>query len=175
VSPVENCAVCRRTILAGERTRTYMSPKGGQQVVCDLCRERARQFGWVDPAAPGANVGRRREPDFEGSPVGPLERAAGRFAASDAARTVTGLIRTLGVPWVSIGTAAGSPQEVRITVAWELCWYQWGVDLADELRPPYELNRGDMIDQLDGSARQWNATAATDGRLAIGAPVAHGG
>ncbi len=67
-------------------------------------------------------------------------------------------MRTLGEPWVSVGAAAGSPSEVRITVAWELTWYQWGVDLGDELRATFPIDRGDEVGQLDGSARQWNAT-----------------
>jgi hypothetical protein len=146
-----------------------MSPKDGPRLVCDLCRGRAEQLGWVDPAAPGANVGRRPEPEQVESPRGRLERAAGRFNVSEAARTVAGLIRTLGEPWVSIGSAAGSPSEVRVTVAWELCWYQWGVDLGDEMRPVFQLGKGDEIAQLDGSAREWNARAAEGGRIALGA------
>jgi hypothetical protein len=165
------CAICERTILAGERTRTFMSPREGQQLVCDLCRERARQLGWVDPAAAGANVGRRHEPDRSESPASRLERAAHRFNGSDAARTVGGLMRTLGGPSVSVGSAAGSPSEVRITFAWDLCWYQWGVDLGDELRPVFEIDRGTEIGQLDGSARQWNASAGEGGRISLGAPA----
>jgi hypothetical protein len=92
-----------------------------------------------------------------------------RFNASDAARTVAGLTRSLGRPTVSVGAAAGSPSEVRITVAWELCWYQWGVDLGEEERPVHELGRGTEIGQLDHSARQWNAGADRSGRLRIGA------
>lgn len=168
MSPDETCAVCGRTILAGERTRSYMSPKDGPQLVCDLCRSRAERLGWVDPAAPGANVGRRLDPEVAQPPMGRPERALARFNASEAARTVAGLIRTLGEPWVSIGSAAGSPSEVRITVAWELGWYQWGVDLADEMRAVFQLDKGERIDQLDGSARQWNARAGEGGRLALG-------
>ena len=164
----ESCSVCGRTILAGERTRTYISPKDGPQRVCELCRSRAERLGWVDPAAPGANVGRR--PDVGESPQGRLDRAVARFNASEAARTVAGLMRSLGQPWVSVGAAAGSPNEVRITVAWELSWYQWGVDLGDELRPVFELDKGREVDQLDGSARQWNAAAAGGGQLSLGAP-----
>ena len=171
MSPDETCAVCGRTILAGERTRSYMSPKEGPQRVCDLCRERAERLGWVDPAAPGANVGRRPEPEPGESPRSRLDRAVERFNASDAARTVAGLTRTLGEPRVSIGAAAGSPSEVRVTVAWELCWYQWGVDLVDELRAVFQLGRGDEIGQLDGSAREWNARAGEGGRLALGVPA----
>ena len=104
------------------------------------------------------------------SPQETHERAIARFNASEAARTVAGLTRTLGEPWVSVGAAAGSPSEMRITVAWELSWYQWGVDLSDELRPVFPLDKGGEIDQLDGSARQWNATA-TAGQVFPGAPT----
>lgn len=141
------------------------------KLVCELCRDRAERLGWVDPAGPGANVGRRAEPEVAESPRGRLERAVARFNASEAARTVAGLTKTLGLPSVSIGAAAGSPSEVRVTVAWELCWYQWGVDLADEPRPVFQIDRGDELAQLDGSARQWNASAADGGRLTLGIPA----
>lgn len=166
------CGICGRTILAGERTRTYVSPKGGPRPVCALCHRQAERRGWADPAAPGANVGWRLEPEVVESPRSRLERAAARFNQSDAARTVAGLTRTLGEPWVSIGSAAGSPSEVRITVAWELAWYQWGVDLADERRAVHQLDKGGELDQLDGSARQWNARAGPGGNLSLGAPAA---
>ncbi|MGB7588483.1 MAG: hypothetical protein WBM00_07220 [Solirubrobacterales bacterium] len=172
MSSAKTCALCNRTILAGERTRIYMRPKGGPGTVCDLCRERARRRGWIDPAAPGANVGRITNPELSESPMSRLERAAVRFNASDAMRTVRGLIRTLGEPSVSIGAAAGSASEVRVTVAWELGWYQWGVDVGDELRAVFQLDKGDEIDQLDGSARQWNARATADGQIALGVAVA---
>ncbi len=177
MSPDESCAVCGRNILAGERTRSYASPKNGPRLVCELCRGRAERLGWVDPAAAGANVGRRppEEPAVSESPLGRLERAALRFNSSDAARTVTGLIRTLGQPWVSIGSLAGSPSEVRVTVAWELTWYQWGVDIGDEMRPVFEIDKGNELDQLDGSARQWNASAAEGGRIVLGAGAERAG
>jgi hypothetical protein len=148
-----------------------MSPKEGPKLVCDLCRERARRLGWVDPAAPGANVGRRPAPEVSESPANRLERAALRFNGSEAAHTIGGLMRTLGRPSVSVGSAAGSPSEVRITFAWDLCWYQWGVDLGDDLRPVFQIDRGTEIEQLDGSARQWNASAGEGGRIALGAPA----
>ncbi|HET7485928.1 MAG TPA: hypothetical protein VFJ64_11215 [Solirubrobacterales bacterium] len=123
-----------------------------------------------DPAAPGANVGRRRRPAGA-----PLERAVARFNASDAARTAAGLTRSMGRPRASVGAVAGSASEVRITVAWQLCWYQWGVDLADELRPVFLIGRGEEVDQLDRSARQWNAKAGEGGRLALGGGLLGGG
>src|SRR5262249_25644109 len=103
-----------------------MSPKDGPRLVCELCRDRARRLGGVGPAAPGANVGRAKPEKPREEPGTRLERAVSRFNASDVARTVAGLMRSLGQPSVSVGAAAGSPSEVRITVAWELSWYQWG-------------------------------------------------
>jgi hypothetical protein len=148
-----------------------MSPKDGPRLVCELCRERARSLGWVDPAAPGANVGRARPEGPAEAPHSRLERSVARFNASDAARMMVGLIRSLGQPCVSVGAAAGSPSEVRITVAWELSWYQWGVDLADESRPVFPIDKGNEIGQLDRSARQWNASAGEGGALVLGAPA----
>lgn len=94
-------------------------------------------------------------------------RAVARFNASEAGRTVAGLTRTLGVPRASVGASAGAPGEVRVTIAWELSWYQWGVDIGDELRPVFELGKGSEIDQLDAAARQWNAVVAEDGSLRL--------
>jgi hypothetical protein len=125
------------------------------------------RLGWKDPAAQGATVGRIAGRDA--SPLGALERAVRRFNDSQAARTVAGLTRTLGAPFVSVGAAAGSPSEVRVTVAWDLCWYQWGIDLGDARRPVFQIARGEEISQLDGSARQWNASAGEAGRLALSA------
>jgi hypothetical protein len=250
VVDLDSCSVCGRTILSGERPRIYLDTEGEKRNVCELCRARAEQLGWVweelvdgrrpdeprrrrrgglaallrrngrrdsveeeqpeavegaveeredeaaeeerpeaeeaeataaepaaarrerrevspDPAGRGADVVRRLPAEPQASP---LERAVERFNVSEQAYTVGGLMRTLGPPWVSVGTAAGSPGEIRITVAWELSWYQWGVDLRDEGRPVYEIDKGYEIDQLDAAARHWNAQAEADGRLRLGAP-----
>ena len=245
MSEVESCSVCGRTILAGERTRIYLTNEGERRAVCDLCRERAEHVGWVweevapdsqppagrrrgglssllrgwgdrrraepardvevpeaapepadaaddeaaaepvpaaeaapapepptphrrspDPAAPGAGIGRTAS--AVESRMSRIERAIERFNASEQSVMIAGLARTLGGPWVSVGAAAGSPNEVRITVAWELSWYQWGVDIADELQPVYEIAKGGEVDELDGPARQWNARMEADGRIELG-------
>jgi hypothetical protein len=119
-----------------------------------------------DPAGRGMRP-RRLQPDL--SPTSRFERAISRFNAGEAGRTVAGLTRTLGAPSVSVGDSAGAADEVRVTVAWELTWYQWGVDLGDELRPVYELSRGYEVDEIDAAARQWNASAH-DGRIVMVAP-----
>ena len=119
-----------------------------------------------DPAGRGMRP-RRLQPDL--SPATRFERAVARFNSSEAGRTVAGLTRTLGAPSVSVGDLAGAADEVRVTVAWELTWYQWGVDLGDELRPVYELAKGYEVDEIDAAARQWNASAH-DGRVVMVAP-----
>ena len=85
----------------------------------------------------------------EPSSLSPFELAAIRFNASEAGRTVAGLVRTLGAPSVSVGASPGRPEEVRVTVAWELTWYQWGVDVGADPDPVVELGQGSEIDQLD--------------------------
>jgi hypothetical protein len=97
----------------------------------------------------------------------PFERAAMRFNASEAGRTVAGLVRTLGTPSVSVGAAAGASNEVRVTVAWELTWYQWGVDVGEDPRPVFAIANGTELAQLDSAARQWNASALEGGRIVL--------
>lgn len=77
-----------------------------------------------------------------------------------------GLTRSLGAPQVSVGAAAGTSVQVRITVAWELCWYQWAVDQAGHVA---EIGKGEDVEQLDRSARQWNAGVGEGGQLVFGA------
>jgi hypothetical protein len=202
VSNPTSCSVCGRTILKGERTRTYLTPDGDRRIVCELCRARAEALHWVwaevanehrpvaspaggstpppqangspqpmstsrsgppDPAARGARVGRAGP-----EPGTRIERAVLRFNESEHARTVAGLTRTLGPPQVSVGAAAGSPNEIRLTVAWELSWYQWGVDLGEPSRAVYEIDKGHEISEIDASAREWNAHAGEGGSLRLG-------
>jgi hypothetical protein len=122
----------------------------------------------ADPAGRGMRP-RRLQPDLDLPPADRFERAISRFNAGEAGRTVAGLTRTLGAPSVSVGDSAGAADEVRVTVAWELTWYQWGVDLGDELRPVYELSKGFEVEEIDAAARQWNASAH-DGRIVMVAP-----
>jgi hypothetical protein len=114
-----------------------------------------------------ARLRSQRTPRLAAEHRTPFERAVVRFNTSEAGRAVVGLTRTLGSPRASVGASAGAPDEVRITVAWELCWYQWGVDVSGELRPVFELDKGGEIGQLDAAAKQWNATVGRDGRLRL--------
>jgi hypothetical protein len=57
---------------------------------------------------------------------------------------------------------------VSLVVAWELSWYQYRVDLGDANDPVTLVAKGQELDELDESMREWNATALADGRLAVG-------
>jgi hypothetical protein len=221
MSAEATCAICGRTILAGERVHGFVGG-GEERPVCELCVARAERLGWrragepeperaetshegrwrlpgllggrsrrragsppparfQDPASYGggdpgngekpkpAASGRRSRPAPPAAvdAPSPFERAVARFNSSEAGHTVGGLTRTLGKPFASLGAAAGAPGEVRVTVAWDLSWYQWGVDIGDELRPVFEIDKGREIDQLDAAARQWNAEVDGDGRLIL--------
>jgi hypothetical protein len=210
MSAEATCAICGRTILAGERIHGFLDG-GEENSVCELCTAKAERMGWrpvggedeperperghegrwrlprllrrrdrrpgdpapvgqPDPAPPPPRKRPAPAPDFDAP--SPFERAVARFNASDAGRTVAGLTRSLGKPFASVGAAAGAPDEIRITVAWELSWYQWGVDIGDELRPVFEIDKGGEMDQLDAAARQWNAAVDEGGRLGLaGEPV----
>lgn len=115
---------------------------------------------------------RRQRIDTQG--LTPFERAVLRFNTAETRRTVAGLVRTLGEPVASVGAAAGASDRVRITVAWHLAWYQWGVDLGDEARGVFELGSGKRIGELEAAARQWNASVLEDGRIVLVAPRRRG-
>jgi hypothetical protein len=119
------------------------------------------------PTAPGATVGRRRRGRAQGG-RDLLELSVELFNGSEAAHMVAGLMRTLGDPRVSVGAAAGSSSEVRITVAWELSWYQWGVDPNHIPGGVSLLAKGGELSQLDGAARVWNGGIAKGGVLRLG-------
>ena len=98
-----------------------------------------------------------------------LDFAVALFNRSEEARIVAGLARTLGAPRVSVGAAAGSASRVRITVAWDLTWYQWAVDVGGAEPVVSELARGAELHELDGSSRHWNGRVV-EGRLLLGMP-----
>jgi hypothetical protein len=91
-----------------------------------------------------------------------LERAVELFNASEHPRTVAGIARTLGEPHVSACASSVSAAKVLLTVAWELSWYQFAVDLSDTNEPV-------RLDELPAKVRHWNAAVDEKGRITIGA------
>jgi hypothetical protein len=97
-----------------------------------------------------------------------LERAIDLFNSSEHLRTVTGLSRTLGEPRVSATTSSDSAAEVLLTIAWDISWYQFVVDLSDSRDPVRVESKGQEIDELTDEARAWNGRVEPNGTLAIG-------
>jgi len=104
-----------------------------------------------------------------------VERALELFNGSGHQRTVAGLARTLGPPWVSAMPDPNQASAVSVLVAWELSWYRYRVDLGDEADPVMMLDKGEEIDQIDESLRAWNAGLDQDGRVVAGLAVTDGG
>ena len=104
-----------------------------------------------------------------------VERALELFNGSGHQRTVAGLARTLGQPWVSALPDPAQASAVSLLVAWELSWYRYRVDLGDESDPVEMLEKGEELDQIDESLSSWNAALDTEGRLVAGPAVSDGG
>ena len=106
------------------------------------------------------------EPPPAADGVGVAE-ALGAFNESNHRRTVAGLSRTLGPPRataLAIEGADGQPA-ARLTVAWELTWYQWEVSAGASGVEVRESGKGDTIDQLRAPDRAWNLLVSSDGTL----------
>ncbi len=97
-----------------------------------------------------------------------VERAVEVFNSSEHPRTIAGIARSLGEPWVTATPLEDSPSEVSIVVAWELSWYHYRVDLGTEQDPVTLVGKGEELDELDPWAREWNASASADGSIEIG-------
>ena len=97
-----------------------------------------------------------------------IERALEMFNHSEHTRTISGIARSLGHPWVSALPRPEAPSEVEITVAWELSWYRYRIDLGDANDPVTLLDKGQEIEELGEEQREWNASATEDGQLAAG-------
>jgi hypothetical protein len=97
-----------------------------------------------------------------------IGRALELFNASEHPRTVAGIARTLGVPHASASTSKSSAAEVLLTVAWELSWYQFGVDLSDGREPVRARGQGQELSELPPDAQEWNCTVEANGRIQLG-------
>jgi hypothetical protein len=104
-----------------------------------------------------------------------VERALDLFNGSEHQRTIAGLARTLGPPFVSAQPDEAQGSQVSVVVAWELSWYRYRVDLGDEADPVMMLDKGEEMEQIDASMREWNATLDDDGRVLAGHPATDGG
>lgn len=187
-SAARTCAVCERSLLLGEHATRYTAGDGESVDVCALCRDPARNLGWVKegvPSSPVVRLGRRRlrlprirRPETVAAPavtataakaettqVDCFATACAAFNESAFRRTVTGIAKSLGAPWASLVYLTGVKPEVVITVAWDLSWYQYRVVIAET--PSIRLvERGYELDELDERFRRPNADFDSD--MALG-------
>ena len=121
-----------------------------------------------EPWAAAAGGQPEPEPELEPPPTGTtVADAVYAFNHSDHRRTVAGLTRTLGAPRATglLRKGNGDGDAVRLTIAWEITWYQWEVSVSGRNHEVRESGKGDTIDQLGTADRAWNLMAAADGTL----------
>jgi hypothetical protein len=97
-----------------------------------------------------------------------VERALELFNGSEHARSIAGIMRSLGEPWVAAAPDFAAPSQVDILIAWELSWYRYRVDLGDAGDVVVLHDKGEELDQLEGETPDWNVQASQDGTLALG-------
>jgi hypothetical protein len=139
----------------------------------------------VEPAGPAAPPPRERPRSrpkdprhvraVPATPEGKVERALDLFNGSDHQRTIAGLARTLGRPWVNIRPDPGPASEVSLVVAWELSWYRFRIDLGDEGDPVGMLDKGDELGELTEEERDWNAGLDGEGWVVADGAATDGG
>ena len=187
---IRACAVCERTLLQGEYAVRF-SPDGVEFVdVCPLCQDVALDYGWVregGPISPAlAPHARRKRPRWaqllgvtngEAEPVVPepvlrrlsdseaaLVEAADLFNASLFRRTIEGVAKALGDPFVSIVPLSGVNSELVLTFAWEITWYQYRV-LPEAPQPIRLADRGSELSEIEPAFSDWNAHLDGSGRV----------
>ena len=94
-----------------------------------------------------------------------VARAIELFNASQHPRTVSGLSRTLGAPLVSVRPSLTEGSIVTVVVGWELSWYRFEIDLADEAAGVRRTGQGAELGELDEADRSPNAVVDEHGVL----------
>jgi hypothetical protein len=125
------------------------------------------------PAAAPPERPRRRPPEarhvraIPSSAEHRIAFAIDAFNASEHPRTVAGVARSLGLPLVSVRPVPEHPSVVALTIAWELCWYRYEFDLADEDAGVRLAAQGQELDELSRVEREPNAVCDDRGLLAV--------
>ena len=192
ITALRTCAICERSLLVGERSVRYSADGENFVDVCPLCEDIALEHGWLkegSPTTPVVNDRRRKRRGFVGVLLGesrkpavepvvdePILRrlsdpelamveAADLFNESAFRRTIAGIAKSLGVPKASIVQLSGTSNEVVLTVAWDISWYQYRIT-PDSVQPVRLAERGHEPRELESMFTSWNAKLTQDGRIA---------
>jgi len=96
-----------------------------------------------------------------------VARALDVFNASAHPRRISGVARSLGKPCVTVQPSETEGSIVSIVVGWELCWYRYEVDLADEAAGVRVSGQGAELTELTAAELAANATADERGMLVL--------
>jgi hypothetical protein len=94
-----------------------------------------------------------------------MARALDLFNASAHPRTVAGVGRSLGAPIVAVRPSLTEGSVVTVVVGWELSWYRFEIDLADEAAGPRITAQGTELAELEPADQVPNAAADEHGLL----------
>jgi hypothetical protein len=98
-----------------------------------------------------------------------MARALDVFNKSAHPRRIAGVARSLGTPSVGVLPSEVEGAIVTIVVGWELCWYRYEVDLADEAAGVRVTGQGAELSELTAAEQTANALADERGRLVLAA------
>jgi hypothetical protein len=96
-----------------------------------------------------------------------LARAVEVFNASQHPRTIAGVARSLGEPFVAVRPSPTEGAVVQLVAGWELTWYRFEVDLGNEAAGVRITDQGSELSELDDDDRVANATFQADGTVAL--------
>ncbi|MEJ7797920.1 MAG: hypothetical protein WKF42_05430 [Solirubrobacteraceae bacterium] len=96
-----------------------------------------------------------------------MARALDVFNTTTHPRRMAGVARSLGQPAVTVLPSTTEGSIVSIVVGWELCWYRYEVDLADEAAGVRVTGQGAELAELGPQELASNATADERGLLVL--------
>ncbi|HEY7891662.1 MAG TPA: hypothetical protein VIC05_05580 [Solirubrobacteraceae bacterium] len=94
-------------------------------------------------------------------------RAVEVFNVSEQPRRLSGVARSLGPAAITVRALEESSSRVWIVVAWDLCWYRYEVDLAEEAAGVVLREQGMELDELPPEDRAQNAAADERGEIQL--------
>lgn len=96
-------------------------------------------------------------------------RTVDLYNHSEHPRTLSGIARSLGAPWVTVRPVEGS--RMQVVIAWELTWYRFEVDLARESDGVRAAGHGSSLQDLAAGEVEPNAVADEHGYLYLSTPA----